>query len=423
MAAMGSMGAAVDGGHGGFVTSVAFDPVGGRVLAAAVDGCVRVWDARTGRRVGRWACHQGPVTAVAVDGGAGVVLTAGHDRTAAVWRLGDGGLVRRLGPLAAGALDVAPVGGRVAVAGFDGAITVWNGAADAGDPLVLTGHGEAVTSLRALDGGTLVSGSRDRTVRVWDLATGRATVRTGHGYWVTRVRPAGAGAPDTVSAGEDGRLVRWRGPDGPAVWSRPEIGGPIWGLACDAAGRRAVAGAAGATWLVDLGTGAAERLADLDGQTFRGIACGPDGATVALGGDRGRVVLYDLDARGVRAELQAPAPGYLSLAVSAPDRGVAGRADGAVELVTGGRRTVVAGAHGRFVYAARRLDADRFATGGFDGVVRVWDLATGEGSPSPTAARRSRSRPRPPTSAATPTGSPPSTPPAPASPRWARATA
>jgi WD40 repeat protein len=45
----------------GFVTSVAFDPVGKRVLAASIDGRVGVWDAATGALAGRWECHRGPV--------------------------------------------------------------------------------------------------------------------------------------------------------------------------------------------------------------------------------------------------------------------------------------------------------------------------------------------------------------------------
>lgn len=348
----------------GFVTSVAFDPVGNRVLAASIDG-----------RVGAWECHQGPVNAVTVDAAAEVVLTAGHDRSAAVWHVGDGRLVRRVGGLAAGALDAVAVGGRLAVAGFDGSITVWDALGE-GDAVVLTGHGEAVTALHALDAGTLVSGSRDRTVRVWDLATGRDRVLGSHGFWVTRVRPAGA--HDIVSAGEDGAVIRWAWPSGVAAWRCDAIGEPIWGLGCDTTGRRAVAGAAGATWVVDLAGGTADRLADLDGETFRGVAFAPDDRTVALGGDRGRLLLYDLDARAVRMTLEEPVPDPLSLAVSGPDRGVVGRADGAVELVAGGTRVVVDDAHKTFVYSARRLAADRFATGGFDGVVRLWNLATGE---------------------------------------------
>jgi WD40 repeat protein len=360
----------------GFVTSVAFDPVGNRVLAASIDGRVGVWDAATGALVGRWECHRGPVNSVTVDAGAGHLLTAGHDRSAAVWNLGDGRLVHRVVGLAAGALDAVTVGGHLAVAGFDGSITVWDTADGGGDPVVLTGHREAVTALHALDADTLVSGSRDRSVRVWDLTTGRCQVLDGHDFWVTRLRPVGA--HDVVSAGEDGVVIRWTGPGGPAAWRLDVIGEPIWGLGCDAAGRRAVAGAAGITWLVDLAAGTAERLEDLDGRTFRGLAFAPDGRTVALGGDRGRVLLYDLDARAVRIDLDEPVPGPLSLAVSAPDRGVVGRADGAVEVVSGDTRVVVDDAHETFAYSARRIDADRFATGGFDGAARLWNLATGE---------------------------------------------
>ena len=35
----------------------------------------------------------------------------------------------------------------------------------------LTGHSDHVYSLAVLDGGRLVSGSRDHTARVWDLGT------------------------------------------------------------------------------------------------------------------------------------------------------------------------------------------------------------------------------------------------------------
>lgn len=357
--------------HPGFVTAVVFDPARDALLSASVDGGVNVWDAGTGDLRARWRCHTGPVNALAVDRREGHLLTAGHDRTVAVWRLDDGRQVRRLTGLRGGALDAVTVGRRIATACVDGTIAVWDGA---GVPQVLDGHAEAVTSLYALADDLLVSGARDRTVRVWDLSTGRSRTLTGHRFWVTRVGAAGGG--DVVTAGEDGRIIRWAGSGTAAAWTLDVVREPIWGLGCDRMGHRAVAGAAGATWLVDLEAGTAERLDDLGSATFRAIAVAPDDRTVALGDDSGRLLLYDLDARAVRATLCESGPGYLSVAASAPDRAVVGRADGGVELVTGASRTVVEDAHGVFVYSARRLDADRFATGGFDGVVRVWNLAT-----------------------------------------------
>jgi WD40 repeat protein len=362
----------VENAHPGLVTAVVFDPTGETIISASVDGAVNVWDVGTGGLRARWPAHTGPVNALAIDRYQGHLLTAGHDRTVAVWRLADGRPVRRLTGLGGGALDAVAVGHRVAAACFDGTIALWDGA---GGPHTLDGHTDAVTTLCPLGDDLLVSGARDRTVRIWDLSSGQVRTLTGHGFWITRVRPAGRG--DVVTVGEDGLVGRWAASGTAPAWTL-DVGLPIWGLGCDRVGRRAVAGAAGATWLVDLLTGTGERLDDLGSATCRAIAVAPDDRTLALGDDTGGLLLYDLDQHEVLATLHPRGPRYLSLALSAPDRGIVGRSDGGVELVSPASRSVVDDAHATFVYAARRLDHDRFATGGFDGVARVWNLATAE---------------------------------------------
>ena len=362
----------VENAHPGFVTAVVFDAAGETVVSASVDGAVNVWDAGTATLRARWPAHTGAVNALAVDPREGHLLTAGHDRTVAVWRLADGQPVRRLTGLGGGALDAATVGHRVAAACFDGTIALWDGA---GEPRTLTGHTDAVTTLCPLADDLLVSGARDRTVRIWDLASGQVRALTGHGFWVTRVRTAGA--RDLVTAGEDGRIMRWETTGTTPAWIL-DVREPIWGLGCDRAGHRAVAGVAGETWLVDLEAGTGRRLDDLGRATRRAIAVAPDDRTVALGDDTGGLLLYDLDQGEVRVNLHPGGPRYLSVAASSPDRCVVGRSDGGVELVSPAARTVVDDAHETFVYSARRLGRDRFATGGFDGVARVWNLATAE---------------------------------------------
>ena len=60
--------------------------------------------------------------------------------------------------------------------------------------VVQTGHGGEVNSVAfAPDGRTILTGSDDKTARLWDAATGREIRRLeGHGAWVTSV----AFAPD-----------------------------------------------------------------------------------------------------------------------------------------------------------------------------------------------------------------------------------
>lgn len=61
----------------------------------------------------------------------------------------------------------------------------------------LKGHGDAVLGVAVLrDGRHLVSASRDKTMRIWDLETGRCVVRWDGDNWLT-----------AVAAGPSGRLV------------------------------------------------------------------------------------------------------------------------------------------------------------------------------------------------------------------------
>jgi len=60
--------------------------------------------------------------------------------------------------------------GDIASAGFDNFISIWysNGASR----MNLTGHSSGINALTKLPNGDLVSGSADKTIKVWDLNTG-----------------------------------------------------------------------------------------------------------------------------------------------------------------------------------------------------------------------------------------------------------
>jgi WD40 repeat protein len=100
--------------------------------------------------------------------------------------------------------------GRSIVSGTsDSVIRIWDVAT--GRPLLTcAGHTETVRSVAfSLDGGTLASGADDKTIRLWDSATGRP-LRTclGHLSGVTGV----AFSPDSLtlaSASEDGTIRLW----------------------------------------------------------------------------------------------------------------------------------------------------------------------------------------------------------------------
>ena len=245
-------------GHAGAVNAVAVAELDGRpvVISGSDDGTVRVWDLATGTPIGDpFTGHTGAVLAVAVAelDGRPVVISGGDDRTVRVWDLATGTPVgdpftghRRRGARGGGRRAGRPPGRHLRQRRRDGAgvgpghrhpgrrpvhrphrrgAARWRPpswtAARSSSPAATTGRCGCGTwppaprsatrspatparccavAAAELDGRPVViSGSDDRTVRVWDLATGTPVGDpfTGH-----------TGVVNAVAAAElDGRPV------------------------------------------------------------------------------------------------------------------------------------------------------------------------------------------------------------------------
>ncbi len=112
-----------------------------------------------------------------------------------------------------------PDGHHIVSGSKDRTIRVWN--ATTGETVVgrITGHTDWVNSVAfSPDGHHIVSGSKDRTIRVWDATTGETVAGpfTGHTDWVLSV----AFSPDGhhIVSGSDDRTIRvWNATTGETV--------------------------------------------------------------------------------------------------------------------------------------------------------------------------------------------------------------
>jgi WD40 repeat protein len=310
-------------GHSDWVRAVAATADCRLAVSGADDRTVRVWDLEHRAPVGVLEGHTGWVKAVAISPDGRLALSGGDDETVRLWDLVE---LRQLAEYDAdvpvGAVAFLPSSGRVlAAAGVDTLVLRDD---DLSQMASLAGHTDWVRALAvSADEGTLVSGSDDGTVRVWDLAELAPTQVVQHGDWVKAV----ALAPDAgrvVSAARDGTVKVWRLDRAPwaAHWTaRPAIG--LLAVTPDG-GRALTGGSSGGVRVWDLRTGTA-LAAFPDPGTVTALAVSGDGRR-ALAGLLGGARMIDLAHLAVLdgqvGPMPLPAPAQPTAAAT-PDGAVA----------------------------------------------------------------------------------------------------
>ncbi|MDB5311354.1 MAG: prkC 23, partial [Gemmataceae bacterium] len=204
---------------GSAVTAAAVSAAAGRLAAGDDRGRVTVWSLADRTPQARFDTNlPAPVRHLCFsDDGTWVAAeTAGH--AVGVWRAGEPDPVYKVSGHGDGMWLVRflPGGGRLVTAGRGSSIKVWDLAAGKAE-LSLLGHVGRVTGLAVSpDGRTLVSGSGTGEVKLWDLRTGQELVGLRrHTGPVTAVEFAGDGRmllTGGMAAGGRGGLAFWDAP-------------------------------------------------------------------------------------------------------------------------------------------------------------------------------------------------------------------
>ncbi len=144
------------------VNAVAWSPDGSRFVTAWADGLLKIWSL-DGTLLASLKDHTKGVNAVAWSSDGGRFASAGEDNTIRVWGK-NGEALKTFASDRVLSLAWSPVGDQIA-AGGNSNITLWK--TDGSLIKVLVGHTDTVTCLLWHDTQTLISGSQDKTVRIW----------------------------------------------------------------------------------------------------------------------------------------------------------------------------------------------------------------------------------------------------------------
>ncbi len=289
---------------------------------------------------------------------------------------------------------------------------------------VLAGHTDRVTALAALGSRRVVSGSRDQTVRIWDLRTGvNLLTLEGHTRTVTAVT---ATSPRRVVSASLDKTVRvWDSETGEAT-STLRHSDAVWGVAALDSRRVVAVSSDNTLWLWDVESGKKLSAVEAKASSFASVVALDDRRVILVPADfsirvwdtesndlrtvqenhrdlnpavavldtrraisaknYGLLCIWDLETGQVLREIEC-LDDWIRALTPVPDdpRLVLAYDDGILRVLDGesGEQRQVLGGHDGPVVAVVTFHARCIVSASDDETIRVWDLEAGSSLDSP----------------------------------------
>ena len=241
----------------------------------------------------------------------------------------------------------------------------------------LTVHSNAFTSVAfSPDGGTLASGSRDKTIKLWDVQSQREIATfNGHSIWVTSVAFSPDGRMLASGSGEN-TIKLW---NVQSQWEITTLTGHsnlVYSVAFSPDGRTLASGSFDKTiklWDVQ----SQEKIATLTGHSdiLYSVAFSPDGRTLASGSADKTIKLWDVQSHRQIATLTGHSNHVYSVAFSPDGQTLASGNHNTIKLwdVQHQRQIATFTDHSNDVYSvAFSPDGRTLASGSFDDTIKLW---------------------------------------------------
>ena len=332
-------------GHQDWILDVAFSPNGKTFATGGKDATIRIWSVETLAEVDVLRGHTSEISALAYSPDGQRIASAGRDQDRVrIWNVPSGaarGVLRSVVKNAS-PLNFSPDGKTLAAVGDEKTVSLWDVETER-PRLPLAGHDDQIFAIEfAPDGQVLATTGKDKKLKVWDLARARAEISFDIGQ-----------TSGSVAFGPDGKRIataHWFEIRPVSVWDRS-----TGGLVCEAESQDK-----GATT----------------------VSFSRDGSTIATSGGGDSVRVRDAttcketysfgDPAGEHYGLYAPSGRLLSFQILNNGRSAK------LFDVTAGKEIASFSHEAELVAADVTTDESRLFTGDANGLIKVWDMVTGQ---------------------------------------------
>jgi uncharacterized caspase-like protein len=271
----------------------------------------------------------------------------------------------------------------LASASRDHTIKLWD-VASGREIRTLSGHSSAVASVAfSPDGRTLASGSGDHTIKLWDVASGRE-IRTLSGHsdvvWSVAFSPDGR---TLASASWDHTIKLWDVASGHEIRTLSGHSDGVKSVVFSPDGRTLASGSFDYTIkLWDVAIGCEIRTLSGHSNWVESVAFSPDGRTLASGSVDQTIKLWEVASGREIRTLSGHSEFVLSVAFSPDGRTLASASfDKTIKLwdVASGREIRTLSGHSNVVASVTfSPDGKTLASGSWDGTIRLWGIERGK---------------------------------------------